>query len=375
MASVLDPLSFGTLKARNRVFMAPLTRCRADSDFAPVAINAEYYAQRASAGLIISEATQISQQGQGYPNTPGLYSEKQVAGWKHVTDAVHAAGGLMFAQLWHVGRVSHRVYQPDGAAPVSSSAVAMPGDLRLPDGTMAARPVPKALTIDEIRGVMGDYRTAAENAKRAGFDGVELHGANGYLPDQFLRDGVNSRTDEYGGSIENRAKFHLQALVELVSVWGPGRVGVRLSPSGTFSDMRDSNPKATFGYLITEIGRRYHGELAYQHIMEAMESDGRHGDGVIEGYENIPVSYFRPMFKGALVTNAGFTYDRAQAYLKDGWADAVAFGVPFIANPDLPARFARMASGQTAVPMNPPDPVTFYGGGAKGYTDYPALVG
>ncbi len=373
MASVLDQITFGDITAPNRVFMAPCTRCRADADRAPHALNAEYYRQRASAGLIISEATQISEQGIGYPGTPGMHSKKQVEGWRLVTREVHKAGGRIFAQLWHCGRVSHNEYQPGGGAPVSSWAVAMPSAGRLPDGTMAPRPTPRMLGTDEIGGVMQDYRRAAENAKTAGFDGVELHGANGYLPDQFLRDGVNKRTDRYGGSIENRARFHLEATQALVDVFGPGRVGVRLSPSGTFSDMTDSNPKASFGYLITELGRRYSGNLAYLHIMEAMADDGRNGKDPIAGYEPIPVSFFRPMFKGTLVTNSGFTFEKAQAYLREGWADAVAFGVPFIANPDLPERFALMAAGRHDVPLNAPDPATFYGSGPVGYTDYPTL--
>lgn len=364
MSTLFSPITLGPYTLPNRVFMAPCTRCRADGDRAQRALNAEYYAQRASAGLIISEATQISQVGIGYPGTPGMHTETQVAGWKLVTDAVHAKGGRIFAQLWHCGRISHNAFQPGGAAPVSSSAIAKVGEVMLPDYTKAPYPTPRALTIDEIRATFADYRHAAECALRAGFDGVELHGANGYLPDQFLRDGVNHRTDEFGGSIENRAKFHIEATRALIDVWGPRRVGVRLSPCGTFNDMKDSDPKATFGYLITKLGGM---DLAYLHIMEAMDGDNRHGAATIPNYETIPVSYFRPMFRGTLITNSGFTFDKATAYIKEGWADAVAFGTAFIANPDLPERFRRGA------PLNTPDPSTFYTPGEKGYTDYPYL--
>ncbi len=358
---VLSEIVIGPYRLKNRVWMAPLTRCRADSDRAPTALHAEYYRQRAGAGLIISEATQISPRGVGYPATPGLHSEKQVEGWKRVTGAVHDAGGRIFAQLWHCGRVSHSDFH-DGEPPLSSSAVAATGMAQTPSGPKP-RSVPRAMTIEEIRSTMRDYRAAAENAERAGFDGVELHGANGYLPDQFLRDGVNQRTDEYGGPVENRARFHLEATRELVEVWGASRVGVRLSPSGTFGDMGDSDRKGTFGYVVRELGKM---GLAYLHIMEAMEGDLKHSE---PGYAPIPVSFFRPMTATPIVTNAGFTKEKADLYIREGWADAVAFGTLFISNPDLPARFARGAALAEA------DPSTFYGGGAKGYTDYPAMDG
>ncbi len=366
MTTVLSPIKVGPYSLPNRVFMAPCTRCRADADRAQGALNAKYYAQRASAGLIISEATQISVEAIGYPGTPGIHTQKQVAGWKLVTDAVHAKGGHIFAQLWHCGRSSHNAYQPNNAAPLSSSALAKPGQLTLPDFSQAPHPTPRAMTIDDIRRTIGDYRHAAECALAAGFDGVELHGANGYLPDQFLRDGVNQRTDEYGGPIENRAKFHLEATRALCEVWGASRVGVRLSPCGTFGGMKDSSPRETFGYLVKQLGGL---GLAYLHIMEAMEGDLKHGAQEVPGWEPIAVSYFRPMFKGTLVTNAGFTLQKANAYIREGWADAVAFGVAFIANPDLPERFARGAA------LNTPDPSTFYMPGEKGYTDYPTLAG
>lgn len=357
--NVLSPITIGPYELKNRVWMAPLTRCRADADRAPTAMNAEYYRQRAGAGLIIAEATQISPRGVGYPATPGIHSEKQVEGWKGVTRAVHEAGGRIFLQLWHCGRISHSDFH-GGEPPLSSSAVAAKGMANTPSGPKPYE-TPRAMTIEEIRGTIRDYRTAAENALRAGFDGVELHGANGYLPDQFLRDAVNQRTDEYGGPIENRARFMLEAIRQLIDVWGASRVGVRLSPSGSFGDMGDSNRRATFGYAVTELGKL---GLAYLHIMEAMEGDIRHGE---PGYEQIPVSFFRPMTKTPIVTNAGFTHDKANAYIREGWADAVAFGQLFIANPDLPARFAKGAT------LNVPDPSTFYGGGEKGYTDYPAM--
>jgi len=356
---VLSPIKIGPYQLRNRVWMAPLTRCRADADRAPTPLNAEYYRQRAGAGLIIAEATQISPRGVGYPGTPGIHSEKQVEGWTGVTRAVHDAGGRIFLQLWHCGRVSHSDFH-GGEPPLSSSAVAANGMASTPSGPKPYE-TPRAMTIDEIRGTMRDYRVGAENALRAGFDGVELHGANGYLPDQFLRDGVNQRTDAYGGPIENRARFMREALDQLVEAWGPSRVGVRLSPSGTFGDTGDSNRKATFGHVVTEFGKL---GLAYLHIMEAMEGDLKNAE---PGYAPIPVSFFRPMTSTPIVTNSAFTHEKADAYIREGWADAVAFGVPFIANPDLPARFAKGA------PLNTPDPSTFYGGGEKGYVDYPGM--
>lgn len=371
------PLGHGGPVLPNRVIMAPLTRCRADAPIggSQTAINATYYAQRAGAGLIISEATQISQQGQGYPGTPGIYTQAHVEGWRLVTQAVHAAGGRIFAQLWHVGRTSHNAFQPDGRAPVSSSPTTRGGECTLPDGTQVPYPTAHALTVDEIRQVMADYRHAAQCAKDAGFDGVELHGANGYLPDQFLRDGVNHRTDEYGGSVRNRARFHLEAARTLLEVWGPGRVGVRLSPSGSFGSMTDSDPLATFGYLIEAFNEL---PMAYMHIMEAMADDAKHGPTLSPNYRAIPVGEFRPLSRHPVITNAGFTYEKARDYLARGDADAVAFGVPYIANPDLAQRFKLMAAGEP-VPLNAPDFATFYYSGRSGdrsigYTDYPALT-
>lgn len=361
---LLKEMSVGPYRLANRVFFAPCTRCRADEQLAPHALNATYYAQRASAGLIISEATQISEFAKGYPRTPGIHTAAQIAGWKLVTDAVHQAGGRIFCQLWHVGRVSHNAYMPDGLAPLSSAGAPRVTQITLPDFSRADAPVPRIMTIDDIRRTMADYRHAAECALQAGFDGVEMHGANGYLPDQFLRDGVNKRTDDYGGSIQHRARFHLEAVGACAEVWGAARVGVRLSPSGVFNDMLDSDPRATFGYVVTELGRM---GLAYLHIMEAVETDYRHGLAATPAYEAIPVKFFRPMFKGTLVTNAGFNAEKANTYIREGWADAVAFGTSFIANPDLPERFRVKAT------LNTPDPATFYGGAERGYTDYPFL--
>lgn len=362
MPDIFSALTLGPYELANRIFMAPCTRCRADADLAPHALNAEYYAQRASAGLIISEATQISPQGMGYPATPGMYSEKQVAGWKLVTSAVHGRGGRIYAQLWHTGRMSHPDFQPGGELPVAPSAVGLEGKVRTPDGTQKDRVVPRALEIPEIRSIIEDYRHAAACALRAGFDGVELHGANGYLPDQFLRDGTNRRTDEYGGPIANRARFMLEATEALCDVWGAARVGVRLSPSGSYHGMSDSAPRETFAFVLRELSKL---GVGYAHVMEKLASSPPPAD-------DIPASYFRPMFDGVLIANSGFTFEKAQTYLKEGWANAVAFGVPFIANPDLPARFALMSRG-AAVSLNTPDPATFYSAGPQGYTDYPML--
>jgi N-ethylmaleimide reductase len=363
------PLKLGPHTLPNRVMMAPMTRNRADAEGVPGPLNAEYYRQRATAGLLITEATQVAPEGRGYPFTPGIYTEEQAAGWRLVTDAVHRAGGRIYAQLWHVGRVSHSAYQPGGAAPVSSSAVALPGMSILPDFSQQPHPTPRPLETDEIHGIVEQFRTGAKTALRAGFDGVELHGANGYLPDQFLRDGVNRRHDRYGGSVENRSRFHLEITRGLIDVWGAARVGVRLSPSGTFNAMGDSNPRATFGYLVSELSRL---DIGYVHVLEASDGDLKHGRESIPGYDPIPVSFFRPLFKNVLIVNSGFTFEKATSYVKEGQADAVAFGVSMLANPDLVERFRRASRGEAA-PLNAPDAATFYGGSEKGYTDYPFL--
>jgi N-ethylmaleimide reductase len=361
--NLFSSLRLGAIEIPNRVVMAPMTRCRATPEGCLTALTAEYYRQRAGAGLIISEATQVSQQGIGYPCTPGIYTREHVEAWKPVVRAVHDEGGKMYCQLWHCGRVSHNEFQAGGVAPVSSSAVGKGGEVYTYTGPKPY-PEPRALEMGEIAGVIEQYRHGAKMALEAGFDGVELHGANGYLPDQFLRDGVNRRTDEWGGSIENRSRFMLEVMRALVAVWGADRVGVRLSPCGTFNDMSDSQPRATFAYVVKALGGM---GLAYLHIMEAMEGDLKHGKGW-PSWESIPVSYFRPMFTGPLITNAGFTKEKAEAYIARGDCDAVAFGVPYIANPDLVERF------RTGAALAVPDVSTFYAGGARGYTDYPAMV-
>jgi N-ethylmaleimide reductase len=353
--NLLSPYKLGNLELPNRVVMAPLTRNRAGEGNVPGQLNATYYVQRASAGLIITEATQVSPQGLGYPSTPGIHSAEQVEGWKLVTDAVHQQGGRIFLQLWHVGRISHPDLQPDGALPVAPSAIAPKGEAATYEGPKPFV-TPRALETSEIPEIVEQYRKGAENALQAGFDGVEVHGANGYLLDQFLRDGTNHRTDEYGGSIENRARLLLEVTEAVTGVWGAERVGVRLSPSGTFNDMHDSNPLATFGYAAEALNRF---GLAYLHIVEVNEADLRHG-----GTE-VPTRHLRDRFTGTLMVNGGYNSDRANAVLGKKEADLVSFGTLFLANPDLPQRFALNA------PLNPPDPTTFYGGGEKGYTDYP----
>ena len=357
--NLFSPYKLGDLELPNRMVMAPLTRNRAGDGNVPGQLNATYYTQRVSAGLIIAEATQVSPEGLGYPATPGIHSAAQVAGWKLVTDAVHQHGGRIFLQLWHVGRISHPDLQPGGALPVAPSAIAPTvGQAATYEG-MKPFVTPRALETSEIPGIVEQYRQGAKNALEAGFDGVEVHGANGYLLDQFLRDGTNKRTDEYGGSIENRARLLLEVTQAVTEVWGAGRVGVRLSPSGTFNDMHDSDPLATFGYAAEALNRF---GLAYLHLIEVVEADLRHG-----GME-VPTSYLRDRFTGTLMVNGGYDLDKSNAVLSSHKADLVAFGTLFIANPDLPQRFALNA------PLNPADPSTFYGGGEKGYIDYPFLA-
>lgn len=354
---LFTPILFGPYTLPNRIVMAPLTRNRAEAGNVPGPLNAVYYAQRASAGLIISEASQVSPQGLGYPGTPGIYSPEQVEGWKLVTEAVHKNNGRIFLQLWHVGRISHPDLQPEGILPVAPSALAPRGEAATYEG-MKPFVTPRALETDEISGIVEQYRIGAENALAAGFDGVEIHGANGYLLDQFLRDGTNCRADAYGGSIENRARLLLEVTEAVVGVWGGDRVGVRLSPSGTFNDMSDSDPKATFGYAIEQLNRF---GLAYLHLREPDAADIRHGGTAIS------TSYFRPIFKGNLMVNTDYTLETGNQAIAHKQADLVAYGVLFIANPDLPERF------RSGAPLNPPDPTTFYGGTEKGYIDYPTL--
>lgn len=356
--NLLSPYKLGELELPNRIVMAPLTRQRAGKGNVPHQLNAEYYVQRASAGLIIAEATQVSQSGQGYPNTPGIHSPEQVAGWRLVTDAVHQHKGRIYLQLWHVGRISHPDFQPDGALPVAPSAIAPKGQVLTYEG-MKPFVTPRALETWEIPEIVEQYRKGAENALEAGFDGVEIHAANGYLIDQFLRDGTNQRTDKYGGSIENRARLLVEVTEAVIGVWGANRVGVRLSPSGTFNDIRDSNPSETFGYAAQALNKF---DLAYLHIFEAIEADIRHGATVV------PTSHLKERFQGTLIVNGGYDKTRGDTVLSTGAADLVAFGTLYIANPDLPERFALNA------PLNQADPTTFYGGGEKGYTDYPAIA-
>lgn len=353
---LLTGYQLGPLHLPNRIVMAPLTRNRAVGTI-PNALMVEYYKQRATAGLLITEATQISPQGVGYPSTPGIHSPEQVAGWKAVNDAVHQAGGRIFLQLWHVGRISHPSLQPNGDLPVAPSAIAPAGEAATYEG-MKPFVTPRALDLSEIPGIIEQYRQAAANALEAGFDGVEVHGANGYLLDQFLRDGTNHRTDAYGGSVENRARLLLEVVDAVVGVWGAGRVGVRLSPSGTFNDMSDSDPESTFGYVVEALNRF---DLAYLHLIEVNESDLRHGG------REVPTAHLRSRYNGTLIVNWGYTLERGNEAIASGAAELVAFGVPYIANPDLPERFAQQA------PLNDPNPNTFYGGGAEGYTDYPFL--
>jgi 2,4-dienoyl-CoA reductase-like NADH-dependent reductase (Old Yellow Enzyme family) len=349
MPTLFDPVRIGAWNLPNRIIMAPLTRQRAGVERIPNAMMAEYYAQRASAGLIISEATSVTPMGVGYADTPGIWSAAQVDGWKLVTQAVHKTGGRILLQLWHVGRVSHPMFL-DGALPVAPSAIAPAGHLSNVR-PLTAFVTPRALELVEIPGIIESYRKAAENAKLAGFDGVEIHGANGYLLDQFLQDKTNHRTDAYGGSIENRGRLMLEVADAVIPVWGADRVGMHLAPRGDAHDMGDSNPLATFEYAARELGRR---RIAF---ICARESLG----------ENRIGPQLKAAFGGSYIANEKFTPPTANQVLAAGEADAVAFGVPFIANPDLPERFRLNA------PLNAPDPSTFYVPGPKGYVDYPFL--
>jgi 2,4-dienoyl-CoA reductase-like NADH-dependent reductase (Old Yellow Enzyme family) len=339
----------GDWRLPNRVVLAPLTRTRASAGRVPNALMAEYYRQRAGAGLMLSEATSVTPMGVGYPDTPGIWSREQVEGWKLVTRAVHEAGGLILLQLWHVGRMSDPSYLA-GKLPVAPSAIAPQGH---PSLLRPIRPfvTPRALEREELPGVVAAYRRGAENAQRAGFDGVEIHGANGYLLDQFLQDSTNRRTDDYGGSIENRARLLLEVTDAVVSVWGAGRVGMHLAPRGDGHSMGDSNPAVTFGYVAEHLGKR---GLAFIAARESL-GPGRLGPEL------------KRKFGGIYIANEGFSFETANQAIAAGEADAVAFGKLFIANPDLPKRFALGA------PLNTPDPNTFYNSGPRGYTDYPAL--
>lgn len=360
------PTRLGALALAHRVVMAPLTRLRsAQPGDVPGALMAEYYGQRASqGGLIVSEATDIAETARGYPGAPGIYSAEQIAGWRQVTDAVHAKGGLIVLQIWHTGRVSHSSLQPGGALPVAPSAVAAPGMHMDRTGQPVPFETPRALEEAEIPSYVALFRQAAENARAAGFDGVEVHGANGYLIDQFLRDGTNRRTDSYGGSIPNRARFLLEVLDAVAGVWGADRVGVRLSPWGGFNGMADRNTGALFDHVTTVLGTL---GLAYLHLVEP-RADQNSDTNALDPNAPDAASRFKARFKGGVIAAGGFTRETAERTLAAGAADAIAFGRLFIANPDLPERFRRHA------PLNRYDRSTFYGGDARGYTDYPALT-
>ncbi len=357
-ATLFQPLSLGPLTLANRVVMAPLTRSRAAAGDIPHALNATYYAQRASAGLIISEAAQISQQGKGYAFTPGISTPEQVAGWRLVTRAVHAADGRIFCQLWHVGRISHPDLQADGGLPVAPSAVQPEGQAFTESG-FKPFVTPRALAEAELPGIVADYRHAAECALQAGFDGVEIHAANGYLLDQFLRDKTNLRTDGYGGSLENRTRLLLEVTAAVTGVWGDNRVGLRISPSSPANDIADSNPQQLFGHVVQALDRF---GLAYLHVVEGATGGPRDS---IPGFD---FQALRQGFRGAYMANNGYDLGMAQEALGAGRADLIAFGRPFIANPDLVQRLRHGA------PLAKLDQATLYGGDAHGYTDYPPMA-
>lgn len=355
---LFTPLQLGPLRLPNRIVMAPMTRNRAATGNVPGDLIRNYYRQRASAGLIITEGSQVAPEGQGYPFTPGIHSPEQVAGWRRVVDTVHAQGGRIYLQLWHVGRVSHPSLLPGSALPVAPSALRPAGQVYTFKG-LQDFVTPRALETTEIPAVIDQFRNGARLARDAGFDGVEIHGANGYLLDQFLRDGTNRRSDVYGGSIANRARLMLEVTEAVCGVWGAERVGLRLSPLNPFNDIHDSDPQATFGYVAGQLNRF---GLAYLHIT-ALGADAPGAAGPAFDLREL-----RRIYTGVYMVNAGYDKARANAALAAGEADLVAFGVPYIANPDLPERFAQDA------PLNAADPATFYGGDAKGYTDYPALA-
>jgi N-ethylmaleimide reductase len=354
---LFEPFKLGAITLPNRLVMAPLTRNRAvPPGMVPSPLAVEYYGQRASAGLLVSEATQVSQQGQGYQDTPGIYSKEQVAGWRKVTDHVHALGGRIFLQAWHVGRISHVDLQENNQAPVAPSAIRAKGKTFV-NGTFAEVSEPRALALEEIPGIIESFKRGTANALEAGFDGVEVHGANGYLLEQFAKDGTNRRTDSYGGPIENRARLMLEVAKVVAAEAGPERTGIRISPVTPANDISDSNPQALYDYIVDHLSAL---KLVYIHVVE----------GATGGPRDIaPFDYgsLRKRFKGAYIANNGYDFDLATKVLAADAADLIAFGKPFISNPDL---VERLKSG---APLNAFDKATFYGGGAKGYTDYPAL--
>lgn len=357
MSALFTPHQLGPLTLPTRIVMAPLTRNRAGAGNVPTELMAEYYGQRAEAGLIVAEATQVCPEGQGYEATPGIHSDAQIAGWKRVTDTVHARGGRIFLQLWHVGRVSHVSLQPNGQKPVAPSAIRADTKTFV-GGEFVDVSEPRALELQEIPGIVAAYRTGAANAIAAGFDGVEIHGANGYLLDQFLRDGSNRRDDLYGGSIENRARLMLQVAQAVAGEIGPQRTGIRLSPVTPANDARDSNPQPLFEYVVEQLDRL---DLVYIHLIEGQTGGDRNfGAGFDYGA-------LRRRFRGSWIVNNGYSAEMAEAAIGSGYADLVAFGRSFISNPDLVTRLRRRA------PLAKANRATFYGGGAEGYTDYPTL--
>lgn len=354
--NLFSTIKLGNYNLKNRIFMAPMTRCRSIKDNVPNKLMLTYYTQRASAGLIITEGTQISTQGIGYPYTPGIHTAAQVRGWKKITDAVHEKEGRIFVQLWHVGRVSHSSYH-DGKLPVAPSAVKPSGQIYTYGG-MKDYETPKALSVAEIKEIVQDYATAAKNAMKAGFDGVEIHSANGYLLDQFLRDGTNRRKDEYGGTIENRSRFLLEVIAAVTAEIGADKIGVRLSPSGTMNEMSDSNPQKHFAYVAQKLNEY---NLAYLHVVDALEGDIRHGANVVE----LPV--LRDAYKGLLIVNGGYDKVKGNMAIENHLANAISYAKLFLANPDLPERLKKNTK------LNEADSGTFYTQDEKGYTDYPTL--
>ncbi len=357
MTKIFDPITLGDYQLHNRVIMAPMTRGRAEANAIPGKLMVEYYAARADAGLIITEATAISPKGQGWVNAPGIWNDDQAKGWLAVTDAVHAKGGRIFLQLWHMGRVSHPDFL-DGAIPVAPSAIAATGEAHTPLGKKPYV-TPRALSVDEIKDIVADYANAAKRAIAAGFDGIEVHGANGYLIDQFIRDESNQRDDTYGGSIDNRLRFLTEVTSAVAEAVGAGKVGVRLSPKSQYNDMNDSDPVATFTRAAELLNPL---KLAYLHILEALP-----GHMMAAAGERV-TPHIRKIYQGMLITNGGYTKDLATNALETNEADAVAFGVPYIANPDLVLRFKQDAK------LNIPDFATLYTPGAKGYTDYAMMA-
>lgn len=356
MNNLFSPITVGPYNLSNRIFMAPMTRNRAP-ETVPNSLMKTYYSQRAKAGLIISEGTQISSQAIGYPGTPGIHTNEQVAGWKKVTAAVHEHDGHIFCQLWHVGRISHPKLQPEDKLPIAPSAIKPEGEAMTLEGPRPFE-TPQALTIEGINDILSDYAYAAQCALDAGFDGVEIHAANGYLIDQFLRDGSNQREDNYGGSFENRSRLLLEVIERVSKVWGSNRVGVRISPLQPFNDMKDSAPEALFTYLVKQLNTV---GLAYLHVTE-MGSELPGVAGPVFDLKKL-----RALFDGVYITNSGYNKDRGNKAIEKNTADAVAFGIPFIANPDLVKRYEIDAK------LNEADPSSFYGGADNGYTDYPSL--